>query len=104
MKIIHNRLIPFRKYDAINICGLLFCRKGVTITADLIQHERIHTAQMLELFVVGFYLWYVVEWLVRLPLPGRAYTHIAFEREAYENMNNPNYLLHRHRFAWMKYL
>ena len=47
MKIIHNRLIPFRKYDAINICGLLFCRKGVTITTDLIQHERIHTAQML---------------------------------------------------------
>lgn len=104
MKIIHNRLIPFRKYDAINICGLLFCRKGVTITADLIQHERIHTAQMLELFVVGFYLWYVVEWLVRLPLPGRAYTHIAFEREAYEHMQDPNYLLYRRRFAWMKYL
>ena len=73
MKIIHNRIIPFRKYDAINICGLLFCRKGVTITTDLIQHERIHTVQMLELFIVGFYLWYFVEWIIRLPLLGRAY-------------------------------
>ena len=59
---------------------------------------------MLELFVVGFYLWYFVEWLIRLPLPGRAYTHIAFEREAYEHMQDPNYLLYRRRFAWMKYL
>jgi hypothetical protein len=45
-----------------------------------------------------------VEWLIRLPLPGRAYTHIAFEREAYEHMQDPNYLLYRRRFAWMKYL
>ncbi len=104
MKIIHNRLIPFRKYDAINICGLLFCRKGVTITTDLIQHERIHTAQMLELFIVGFYLWYFVEWLIRLPLHGRAYLNISFEREAYEHMYDPNYLLTRRRFAWMNYL
>lgn len=104
MKIIHNRLLPFRKYDAINICGVLFCRKGVTISTELIQHERIHTAQMLELFVVGFYLWYLIEWLVRLPLPGRAYTNISFEREAYAYMHDPNYLLHRPRYAWRKFL
>ena len=73
MIIIHNRLLPFRRYDAINICGLLFCRKGVSITTDLIQHERIHTAQMLEMLIVGFYLWYVVEWLIRLPMRGRAH-------------------------------
>ena len=104
VKIIHNRLLPFRRFDAINICGLLFCRKGVTITTDLIQHERIHTAQMLEMFVVGFYLWYIAEWLIRLPMRGRAYSNISFEREAYEHMHDPNYLLTRRRFAWWKYL
>lgn len=104
VKIIHNRLLPFRRFDAINICGLLFCRKGVTITTDLIQHERIHTAQMLEMLVVGFYLWYIAEWLIRLPMRGRAYSNISFEREAYEHMHDPNYLLTRRRFAWWKYL
>ena len=104
VKIIHNRLLPFRRFDAINICGLLFCRKGVSITADLIQHERIHTAQMLEMLVVGFYLWYITEWLIRLPMRGRAYSNISFEREAYEHMHDPNYLLTRRPFAWWKYL
>ena len=104
MKIIHNRLLPFRQYDAINICGVLFCRKGTTVTAELIQHERIHTAQMLEMLIVGFYLFYFIEWLVRLTRPGRAYRNISFEREAYAHQHDPNYLLHRRHFAWWKYL
>lgn len=104
MKIIHNRFIPFKDYDAINLFGILFCRKGTTITTEVIQHERIHTKQMLELFVVGFYLWYVAEWLVRLPMKGRAYSNISMEREAYENMHDPNYLIHRRPYAWIKYL
>ena len=70
MKIIHNPLLPPRRYDAVNILGLLLCRKGTTLTADLIQHERIHTAQMREMGFVGFYLWYLLEWLVRLPMKG----------------------------------
>lgn len=104
VKIIHNRFIPFKKYEAINLFGILFCRKGATITADVIQHERIHTKQMLELFVVGFYVWYVVEWLIRLPMNGRAYSNISMEREAYDHMYDPNYLLKRKPYAWVKYL
>ncbi len=104
MKIIHNRIIPFKKYDAINLFGILFCRKGVTVTADLILHERIHTRQMWELLVVGFYLWYIAEWLIRLPMKGRAYSNISMEREAYDNMDDPNYLLHRKPYAWVRYL
>lgn len=104
MKIIHNHILPPRKYDAINILGLLFCRKGTLITGDLIQHERIHTAQMIEMGFIGFYLWYLVEWLIRLPMKGRAYTHISFEREAYAHMNDKNYLMRRRHYAWWKYL
>ncbi|PTL33560.1 hypothetical protein C7120_02815 [Prevotella sp. oral taxon 376] len=104
MKIIHNPLLPPRRYDAVNILGLLLCRKGTTLTADLIQHERIHTAQMREMGFVGFYLWYLLEWLVRLPMKGRAYTNISLEREAYEHMNDPDYLLRRRHYAWWKHL
>ena len=59
MRIIRNHLLPPKNYDAINILGLLFCRRGTTLTAALLRHERIHTAQMLEMGIVGFYLWYV---------------------------------------------
>lgn len=104
MRIIHNRFIPFRGYDAINLLGLLFCRKGIVLPNNLIQHERIHTAQMLEMGIAGFYLWYVIEWLIRLPLKGRAYSRISFEREAYVHMDDENYLLHRRHYAWWRYL
>lgn len=104
MIIIHNRLIPFKKYEAINLFGILFCRKHARITPEVILHERIHTRQMWELLIVGFYLWYVVEWLVRLPMKGRAYSNISMEREAYANMHDANYLRHRKPYAWMRYL
>ena len=104
MKTIHNPLLPPRRYDAINLLGLLLCRKGTTITADLLQHERIHTAQMVEMAFVGFYLWYLLEWLVRLPMKGRAYANISLEREAYAHMGDPGYLTRRRHYAWWKYL
>ncbi len=104
MKIIHNPLIPPKRFTAINLFGVLFCRKGTSLTTDIIQHERIHTRQMLELLVVGFYLWYLLEWLVRIPMKSRAYTSISFEREAYAHMHDPNYLKHRKPYAWVGYL
>ena len=104
MLIIRNKYIPFKGFSAINILGILFVRPKTRVTPRLLNHERIHTAQMLEMLVVGFYLWYIAEWLIRLPMRGRAYSNISFEREAYEHMHDPNYLLTRRRFAWWKYL
>ena len=79
MKIIRNKFIPFRRFEAINLFGVLFCHPDSKITPQLINHERIHTAQMLEMLVVGFYLWYTVEWLIRLLMRGNAYLNISFE-------------------------
>ncbi len=104
MIIITNNILPFRGYVAINLCGVLFCRKGVTLTSELLRHEQIHTRQMVEMGVVGFYLWYVAEWLVRLPMRGNAYRNISFAREAYANMGDALYLTHRRRYAWRRYL
>ena len=72
----------------------------------VINHERIHTAQMRELFVIPFYILYVIEWLFRLAVErnfDRAYRSISFEREAYAHGNDLDYLNRRKHFAqWRK--
>ncbi len=104
MKIVRNRLLPPKRFDAINILGLLFCRKGTLLSDEMVRHEQIHTRQMIEMALIGFYLWYVVEWLVRLLMKGNAYRHISLEREAYSHMDEPHYLATRKPYAWVKYL
>lgn len=104
MKIVRNNIIPFKGFSGINLFGILFVRKNITITSSMLNHEKIHTAQMKELFYVGFYLWYFVEWLIRwYTTPQTAYRSISFESEAYSNQNNMNYLEHRERFSFWKY-
>ena len=95
---------PSRNHSAINLFGLFFVHPEVKETKRLINHERIHTAQMIELCFVFFYLFYVVEWTVRLFLNGNAYRNISFEREAYSNEDKENYLKQRKHFAWLKYM
>lgn len=107
MWIIRNRLVPGRQFAAVNILGILFVKRDVTISPVLVNHERIHTAQMIELLVVFFYLWYAVEWFLRYLKEGdwmRAYYKIGFEREAYVNENNMSYLQKRRLFAFCKWI
>ena len=52
-----------------------------------------------------WYLWYLIEWLIRLFINGKqAYVSISFEREAYENDENLAYLDNRKFFAQLGYL
>ena len=104
MKIIRSRYLPWRGFDAINLCGVLFVHQGVYLSDELLNHERIHTAQMREMAFVFFYIFYLGEWLVRLAMRGRAYSSISFEREAYGNQRNPLYLRQRRRYAWLHYM
>ncbi len=104
MIILRNSFLPFRGFAAINLCGILLCRRDAVVTKALLRHEQIHTRQMLEMLVVGFYLWYVAEWLVRLMMRGNAYRSISFEREAYSCMHDPDYLRHRRPYAWVRFI
>ena len=103
MKIIRNKCIPFQGYKAMNLFGVLFVRGNARIDDITLNHEKIHTAQIKEMLYVFFYVWYVIEWLIRLP-KGNAYRNISFEREAYDNQYNLNYLKSRKRFNFAKYL
>ena len=104
MKIIYNNIIPFKGFSAMNLFGVLFVRNGVRLSEKLLNHERIHTAQMKEMLYLGFYLWYFVEWLVRLFGKGNAYRSISFEQEAYDNDDNLTYQDNRKPFEWLKYV
>ena len=106
MNVISNNFIPFRGFMVVNIFGILFVRKKY---ADKIKdkdynHELIHTAQMKELLYIFFYVIYILEWICRLIFHTKtAYIGISFEREAFENENNLNYLNTRKHFAqWRK--
>lgn len=106
-RIIYNRFLPFRRFYAINLCGLIFMRPGSKLTAAELQHELIHSRQQREMLYVFFFLWYFVEWLMRLCYYRNAlaaYRNISFEREAYARMYITDYLQHRQCFAWKEFL
>ena len=106
MKIIENSVIPFSGFLAMNLFGILFVRKGKMdkVTEKVINHESIHSAQMKEMLWIFFYLWYGIEWFIRLFQSGDEYRSISFEREAYDNEKNKKYLKERKHYAWFKYV
>lgn len=68
----------------------------------LINHEKIHLQQQKELLIIFFYLWYGLNFLwnyFKYKNWDKAYRNIIFEREAYQNQQNLNYLKIR-GFAW----
>lgn len=107
-------------------------RKEERITQETRNHECTHARQWIEMAVlsglliwigmlifgysawwliiagVAFYIWYGIEWFIRLILyigkDKRAYNYVSFEREAYVNQTNPNYLENSNYFAWLWYI
>ena len=97
MKIIYNKFIPFNGFSAINLFGILFARNGVKISKERINHELIHTAQMKELYYVLFYIIYIYYYSMY------GYKDNPFEREAYLNQSNDDYLNERIKFSYKNY-
>ena len=59
------------------------------------------------MYIPLFLWWYGLEYLFRLVQYmdlNLAYRNISFEREAYVNERNPQYLDSRRHFAWFNYL
>lgn len=102
---IRNKTIPFGRYKAMLLFGLLFVKGNMT-DIDM-NHEAIHDIQCREMLYVGFYLWYLIEWVVRLLIYrnwSAAYRNISFEREAYSNERNLNYTNERELFNFINYI
>ncbi|MES2417564.1 MAG: hypothetical protein V4541_05220 [Bacteroidota bacterium] len=73
----------------------------------ILNHERIHLKQQLELLIIPFYMFYLFHYLINLikyKSHDQAYLHIVFEKEAYANDTDLDYLKHRRSYAWLSYL
>jgi hypothetical protein len=86
-----------------NINGITIAPFGIFIREEkfnhrILNHELIHWQQQLEMGFIFFYLLYLIEWIVK------GYRSVSFEREAYDNDDNQDYLLTRKHYCWTKYL
>ena len=101
-------LLPPKGFIAINICGFIIVKKGnkSRLKERTKRHELIHTRQIFELLIIPFYIWYGVEWLIKRPKYGRTgtYYNVSFEREAFANDNDLQYLKKRRLFSFLKYI
>ena len=73
----------------------------------LLNHEKIHIRQQLELLILPFFLLYFLEYLLRwIQFKDRhkAYRNISFEREAYDNERNLDYLKTRPFWKFRNYI
>jgi hypothetical protein len=84
---------------------MLFKHKELKNNEAMVRHEKIHFRQQLELLIVPFYLVYVLHYLLNLikyKNRSQAYLNICFEREAYANDQDVNYLKTRKAYAWCR--
>ncbi|MCF8274600.1 MAG: hypothetical protein K9I95_12290 [Flavobacteriaceae bacterium] len=100
-------LVP-KGYVGLAIFPFVFL-KDKTFKNDvvLLNHENIHLKQQLEFLIIPFFVWYGIEFLIRLYQYKSwylAYKNISFEREAFANENNANYLKLRGFWQFLKYL
>jgi hypothetical protein len=80
--------------------GVIFARKSAKpLSSRTINHESIHDTQAKE---CGGYVIFYLKYLAQCMRYG--YRNSPFEREAYDNQQNIDYLKSRHAFEWRKYL
>lgn len=108
MIIVCQTLLKNTKISGITLFPFIILRKK-ELKKDkiLINHERIHLRQQLELGIIFFYIWYILEflyWLIKYKNKYIAYRNICFEKEAYAKEHSFNYLKKRKIWAFWRYL
>jgi hypothetical protein len=67
------------------------------------NHELIHIEQQKELMVIPFFILYILNFIINIfRMNSSPYRNIMFEKEAYTNEGNANYLKTRKRFNYFK--
>ncbi|SFN92963.1 hypothetical protein SAMN04487989_106152 [Bizionia echini] len=101
MIVVSKDIVP-KHYLAITIWPFIFVKKqAFKKDVILLNHERIHYKQQIELLVIPFFILYLLEFIygiIKFKSSRQAYRQISFEREAYTNENNLNYL--KSRLFW----
>lgn len=109
----------------LNLLGIFFRIAGITLwpfiilrerynssnywknkAKEIINHESIHIKQQGEMLIIPFYLLYGLSYLwniIKYRDVKVAYRNIPFEKEAFANEKNYEYLTTRRFWAWTKY-
>ena len=94
-------ILGMKKYGGIRALAFfpfIIIPKSTIIDDELINHERIHLRQQLELLIIPFYVWYLIA------LWRKGYYGVSFEREAHLNDGNLEYLKKRKPYSFIKYI
>lgn len=107
MIVIFKYLIP-KKYSGLTVFPFIFLKNKKSIEDTcFLNHEKIYLKQQAELLWIFFFVWYSIEYGVQIlqyKNHDAAYKNINFEKEAYKNEQDLNYLEFRKTFAFLKYL
>lgn len=104
--IVSKYLVP-KGYRGLTVFPFVFLKQRESVAdAVLLNHEKIHLRQQLELLVLPFFVWYSLEFLwhfLRQRDVKTAYYSISFEREAYANEKDLHYLKQRSFWSFLNY-
>lgn len=104
--VVFKYLIP-KGYRGLTLCPfVIISNEKDRSDSTFLNHEKIHMRQQVEMLVFPFYVWYIIEYLFRLIQykdRRKAYFNISFEREAYANEKDLNYLTNRSFWLFIKY-
>lgn len=102
--ILVTRFVP---YSAMAVWPFILIKnKEMKQDTVLINHERIHHRQQLEMLIIPFYLVYFINYLynlIKYRTHYKAYREIIFEREAYTMEEEMSYLNNRALWSFLRY-
>lgn len=104
--LVNRRLLPKGTYGMTLWPFVLLREQSLRKDKVLINHERIHLRQQIQMLIIPFYLWYGLEFLLRYAVlrnKKKAYRALAMEREAYANEHDQDYLKTFRFWAFLKY-
>lgn len=108
MILIVNKYLLGKQFKGVSIWPFVILKNRELKDDDyFINHERIHLRQQIELFILPFYIWYLLEYIYRLfqyKDTFLAYKNISFEREAYSQEMKADYLSERKFWAFLQFL
>lgn len=108
MEVKRSKLLRLINKKMITLPWGVYAAPSADVREIDVTHEFIHIKQCRELWYIGFYLWYAIEFLIRFAAYGfngrMAYKNISLELEAYDNDDNSSYLDEREKFSFLKYI
>lgn len=103
---INTRYKIFKYYTGFSFFIFIWISDHAENRDEVINHEKIHFYQQLELLFIFHWILYILFYLLyRAKGYGHdsAYRRIPFEKEAYAHEHSKTYLPKRKLFYWLKY-